>query len=241
MVNGQILGSPEYAEEFENLCKNALGIFHLAGHAGVVDHEIYPWMPGSDYAATAHVLQSALKYSVPVVVISSAHALECINVYGQLKRSIEQLCRLYLNRGLQISVARLFNIFGEEQDEAITYRSVVTTSLIRQFLGQDQVSIKTADTLRDYVYVADVVAALQYLMFDGSQGVYEIGSGVLTNTQHLAGIISGLCDFTGLVDFNSTHEPDPYKRAALADWMPQHTSLPEGLDKTVASWRERHG
>lgn len=124
--------------------------------------------------------------------ISETAAVNPNNPYAQSKYLAEQLCRFYCeNFGMDITVLRLFNVFGPGQKEHF-----LIPYIIKQILDEgDTVHVQDLAPKRDYIYIDDVCKAIELSIkkTDGYQ-LYNIGSGrsysvgeVIAMAQKIAG------------------------------------------------------
>jgi nucleoside-diphosphate-sugar epimerase len=122
------------------------------------------------------IFASSYLYGNPQALpIPESAPLHALNPYAQSKLMAEQACRFYAdNFGVQVLVLRPFNIYGHGQ-----HPDFLVPSIVRQVLESDEVLVKDLLPRRDYVYVADFVAAVAAaLRADWSFETVNIGSGV---------------------------------------------------------------
>lgn len=97
------------------------------------------------------------------------------NPYAKSKYMAEELCEFYSSFfDMNISVLRLFNVFGPGQSEQF-----LIPCIIKQVLsGSDAIEIQDLEPKRDYVYIEDVCRAIE-LSIKNTQGyqVFNVGSG----------------------------------------------------------------
>jgi UDP-glucose 4-epimerase len=110
--------------------------------------------------------------------IDESHPTDPICSYGITKLSIEKYLGLFHQlHGLDYTVLRLSNPFGERQ------RTQASQGAVAVFLGKvlrgEKIEIwGDGSVVRDYVYIADVVAAMLVAMdYCGAERVLNIGSG----------------------------------------------------------------
>ncbi|MGB7913505.1 MAG: NAD-dependent epimerase/dehydratase family protein [Desulfobaccales bacterium] len=165
--------------------------------------------------------------------------------YGIAKMAVEHYLRFFSRQYRIIPVSlRYANVYGPRQNGL--GEAGVVAIFIEKFLAGHQAVIN-GDGLqtRDFVYVADVVAANLLALNYPSAGVFNIGTGQETD---ICTIARKLQDLTGS-SLNPTHgpaKPGEQRRSSLSSrlaegdlgWRPR-VSLDEGLGRTVASFRER--
>jgi nucleoside-diphosphate-sugar epimerase len=158
-------------------------VFHLAGIAPL---PVCQADPGRAYrvnvAGVGNVLEYSRRAGVRRIIFSSTSAVyektktsrfserDAIApdlVYACGKAAAEQLCETFsLNYGLDICIARFFNVYGPHQD--IERTSPPFTSYVARELVCDRSPIlfNKSDAKRDYVHSEDVVRLLQLMLLD---------------------------------------------------------------------------
>ena len=170
-------------------------IFHLAGDGRTKETQL-GWLEPqanaqSNIMGTLNILEAAVsKEPFPKVVFSSsaavygnadvatvseAHPLRPVSPYGVSKLAGEKYCQAYAYEyGLNVSIARLFNIYGPRQSRYVMHdllRKLHVHPSRIEVLGDGQ-------QIRDYCYVSDAVEALILLAQEGQAGAaYNISSG----------------------------------------------------------------
>jgi UDP-glucose 4-epimerase len=123
---------------------------------------------------------------------------EPFSIYGQSKLAAEGYIDLYgRTRGLPATTVRLGNIYGPRQDPATEAGVVAIFCQAGRDRGRPTV-FGTGEQTRDYVHVADVVAALIAAQESDDAGPINVGTGVETSVLRLAELIgraSGRDDF----------------------------------------------
>ena len=123
---------------------------------------------------------------------------EPFSIYGQSKLAAEGYIGLYgRTRGLAATTVRLGNIYGPRQDPA-TEAGVVAIFCEAGRDGGRPTVFGTGEQTRDYVHVADVVAALIAAQESDDAGPINVGTGVETSVLRLAELVgraSGRDDF----------------------------------------------
>lgn len=185
-------------------------------------------------------LSSAAVYGEPVrLPMDEGHPLNGQDVYALSKLAAEQVCRMYLRRGLPITIIRNFNTFGPRQSTDFLIPQVIT-----QALQTGRIEIRHREPIRDYLYVEDLVEALRMVVeTDATRGeTLNVGSGLGIQTgtlaDHLAAILGA--------PVHCLDKPGTGSRALIADtsklrrvagWSPR-VPFEEGLARTVAYYRQ---
>lgn len=164
-------------------------------------------------------------------------------VYGQCKLAASlAVAAAARMAGQNAAWARIFFPYGpgEPDDRFIP-------SVIRGLLQGQPVACTQGEQVRDFVYVDDVAGALAALVSGTATGAFNIGTGTSTSLRELAGVICGRLGHGDLVQFGARPAPpgDPQRVVAKITrlmselgWRPS-VSLGEGIDRTIAAWRER--
>lgn len=214
---------------------------------------------------TVHVLEAAREGSVRRVVVTStsevygtaqtlpiteSHPLQAQSPYAATKIGADMLAVAFARSFTVPAVLlRPFNTFGPRQSE----RAIIPT-VIRQALDPACNVIKVGDTsvLRDFTFVDDTTAA--FLEVGQSSSVktgvpYNAGSGTPVSVAEVIDTVAELTDCRKPVQHDETRMRPPLSevRVLLADssrlatdtgWHPK-VSLREGLERTIAWWRDR--
>ena len=184
-------------------------VYHLAAQASVVASVEDP---GRDcdvnVRGTLNVLEAAGAHGAPVVFTSTGGALygdeaprptpedripAPLSPYGASKWAAEAYVRTWaLSAGIPHTVARLGNVYGPRQSPHGEAGVVaIFTGHLNE--GRRPKLYGHGTPTRDYIYVADVVAALRAAT--GTPGVYNIATGVETD---VISIWDGLSETAGI-------------------------------------------
>jgi len=163
--------------------------------------------------------------------------------YGVAKDSAEQYVLLY-NRlhGTNHAVLRFANVYGPRQDPD-GLAGVVAIFCARALAGEQPVIYGDGRQTRDYVYVADAVAAFLSAADRARPGTWNIGTGVEVSVLELTRVISRVAGYEVEPVF-APARPGELLRGALAPkrakrdlgWTPA-TALEEGI-RRVYRWIE---
>jgi UDP-glucose 4-epimerase len=170
---------------------------------------------------------------------------EPFSVYGQSKLAAEGYIDLYARtRGLPVTVLRLGNIYGPRQDP-VTEAGVVAIFCEAGRDGGRPTVFGTGEQTRDYVHVADVVAALLAAEASDDPGPVNVGTGVETSVLDLVGYVGRAFDRD---DFEPEFAParegeiertvlDTAAAAERLGWRAEH-SIETGVEQTIEAIRE---
>ena len=172
---------------------------------------------------------------------------EPFSVYGQSKLAAEGYLGLYARLyGLSAASLRYANVYGPRQDPA-TEAGVVAIFCELGSDGGRPTVFGTGEQTRDYVHVADVVAALLAAEASDDAGPLNVGTGVETSVLRLVELVGGAF---GRDDFEPEFAPareGEVERTALdtagaeerLGWRAERT-METGLEETIEAIRERH-
>jgi UDP-glucose 4-epimerase len=163
--------------------------------------------------------------------------------YGIAKLTVEHYLRFYQRQyGLQSICLRYANVYGPRQN-GLGEAGVVAIFIERFLAGQQPVINGDGLQTRDFVYVADVVAANLLALDYPQAGVFNIGTGRETDILTIYRQLQRLAGST-LGPVHGPAKPGEQRRSALDSrhareglgWQPVVT-LEEGLARTVAAFR----
>lgn len=256
-----IPGSLMNPEAVDFAVKDADLVFHF----GLLDM-IYSTVNFRDYLegtfiGTFNVLNSARKLDVKKFIhISNAE------VYGKVEEmpihedftlkaqslsssgdiGAEKLVEAYrATYNMPLSIARVFNAYGPIQS-----KDAVIPTIIEQALVGDKILLGNMHSIRDFVYVGDVVEGLIRMaeLFESEGQAINIGSGQGTSINDLAEQIISLIGRGVEIVFDATRirlQPDIEQQVAditkakkLLGWHPG-VSLSVGLKRTIDWFAER--
>jgi UDP-glucose 4-epimerase len=165
---------------------------------------------------------------------------EPFSVYGQSKLAAEGYVDLYARtRGLPATTVRLGNVYGPRQDPATEAGVVAIFCEAARDRGRPTV-FGTGEQTRDYVHVADVVAALLAAEATEDGGPINVGTGVETSVLELVDLVGRAF---GRDDFEPEFEPpregeiertalDTAAAAERLGWRAERT-IETGLEQTI--------
>lgn len=122
-------------------------------------------------------------------------ACDPICAYGVHKLAVEKILHLYTRTGpVKCEVIRLANPYGPTQ---MTNGVGVIAAFIRRIMAGESIQlIGDPDNRRDYIYIDDVVAAMEAVIrYQGAEEVFNVGTGVGTSVRDILRIV---CEKTGV-------------------------------------------
>ena len=145
--------------------------------------------------------------------------------------------------GVDIRVVRIFNTYGPYMAE--NDGRVVSNFIVEALQGKDITIYGDGSQTRSFCYVDDTVEGLMKMMEQDYTGPVNIGNPDERTIRELAEMIIRLTGSSSKIVYRGLPADDPVRRKpdiSLAkeklNWTP-HTSLEEGLRKTIAYFRER--
>ena len=262
LINGDI-------RNFDLLEKIAPGIdivFHLAAQIHVDRSVVEPKLTYEiNVQGTQNILEVARTYDIEKVIHAStsevygssiyspmdeSHPLNAPHPYGASKIAADRTCNAYIQTyGMDISVMRLFNIFGPRQKDA-GYGGVISIFTRRVLNNTPPIIYGDGLQTRDYTYVDDAVRAYDMVMRCNHKNAEPVnfGTGEALSILGLSNAIIGLCGKNGELK-PVCIEPragevrnlicDFSKAKKLFGWEPK-CALNEGLEKFI-QWYKNHG
>jgi nucleoside-diphosphate-sugar epimerase len=195
---------------------------------------------------------SAAVYGVPELLpLSERSPLQSLSPYAETKRRME-LAMAELGGDDVVTVAlRFFNVYGPRQDPQSQYSGAITAFINRALRGDSVAVFGDGQFTRDFVYVGDVVRAIDAAIFaqrdalpaDG-HAIYNVGTARAITIEALARRIVALAESTSAVEFQEARAGDVPHSVANIDaivgalgWQPT-TSFDCGLTLTVEHQRK---
>ena len=189
-------------------------------------------------------MSSCAVYGVQNQVLISETAIpEPRTPYGITKRVGEHYLQFYQNiENIPFVAFRAGNIYGPRQDSSAE-SGVVGIFSARCLEGEPVILNNDGRTTRDYVYISDVVAALLKAGDTDVNGVFNIGTGIETQTNQILRLVEEAGGIKAEGKQNENQQ-DVLKQIALnvslakeaLGWEAQ-VALKEGIKKTVAWYR----
>jgi len=175
--------------------------------------------------------------------IPEDHRLAPVSSYGVVKASIEQYLRLFeTTEDFHATIIRLANPYGPGQASGGSL-GAVNTFIDRAIRGQPVQIWGDGSTIRDFIYISDVIKLLLATLTSDAGGTFNCGAGTGTSLIELVGLVANT------IGRSLAHQLHPPRRfdppAVILDisranrtfqWQPT-VSLPEGIGITAAEVR----
>jgi len=173
-------------------------------------------------------------------------ATEPITAYGVSKLTIEKYLAHYRHtKGLEYRILRVANPYGPYQTISHNH-GVIAVFIQRALMGLPIEIWGDGSTIRDYIYIHDVVQAIIKVMdYEGPEHIFNIGSGKGLSLEQVVKAIEQKLKCLIEVKYTSQgskHIPvsilDIRKAGKYLEWKPQY-SFDEGLSNTIDWLQER--
>ena len=137
-----------------------------------------------NYHATCKIAEYCEATDTRLIYISSAAAIQPSTAYGWSKNCSE----FYLNHrvaGMNLCILRPFNVWGFDEGER------ATPSIVYKIIT-GQLQVVYANCVRDFIYLSDVVNAVQQAVHHWTPGTFSVGTAHPTKILDLVEAISDI-------------------------------------------------
>jgi nucleoside-diphosphate-sugar epimerase len=163
-------------------------------------------------------------------------------LYGTAKHALQELLGAYAGpAGVSAAWGRIFFLFGPRE-----HPDRLVSSVIRSLLREEAALCTHGNQIRDFLHVEDVGDAFAALLDSDAEGPVNVGSGDPVALRDLVARIADKLGRRDLVRLGARAAPAGEPPMVVADvrrlrdavgWTPRR-GLDEGLDDTIAWWRE---
>ncbi len=232
-------------------------IAHLAAQVSVVASIANPLVDMSvNYGGTLHVLEYARAMGVAKVALASSAAVygdtdlfpvsedaptRPVSPYGIHKLASEHALDYYSTvHGVPVTVLRFFNVYGPRQDPSSPYSGVISIFADRAKAGRPLTIFGDGKQTRDFVYVGDVVRALEVALGDGhDRTIANVGTGREITIDELAATVVKLCGGTSKIEHAPARAGEIVRSFARVERLAglgasARTALIDGLRETLS-------
>ena len=178
---------------------------------------------------TVDLLEAARKSKVRKFIFISTctitHGIK--NIYDISKLQGEQWCKEYRRYFDDLTILRLYNVYGERDTKSVVYKFVHAVKK-----GRPIVIHGDGKQTRDFIYVKDIVRGITKVLYSKKpfNDVFDVGTGKEISIQALGNLIFRLSGKTVPI----THEPLPYPQLRHAKCSrPLFVSHPLPLNKGI--------
>jgi UDP-glucose 4-epimerase len=250
----------------EKVIRDVDVVFHLAAQIHVDRSYIEPKLTYEiNVMGTQNILEAARLYDAKRVIVASTsevygsaqyapidekHPLNAPHPYGASKIAADRMCHAYIQTyGMDISVMRLFNVFGPRQRD-FGYGGVISIFTRRVLSGIPPIIYGDGHQTRDYTYIKDAIKAYDAVLNcnEPLREPINFGSSKEVSILNLANMIIELCGEKG--NEKPVHvEPrigevkrliaNATKAKELLGWEPNY-DFKEGLREFI-QWYKNYG
>ncbi len=166
-------------------------------------------------------------------------------VYDEAKRYAEAMTMAYRKvHGLDTQIVRIFNTYGPRMalDDGRALPAFVSAAL----RGEPLVVFGDGSQTRSFCYVSDTVRGILTLLDGGDGTPVNVGAPGEMTILAFAKLILEISGSASDIRFEDAMQDDPQRREPVIDkaralgWAPE-VALRDGLTRTIAWFRERHG
>jgi len=237
-------------------------ILHTATYGGHINQSSSPRIIKTNFDGTVNLLDSCFRrgfgifvntgssseYGIKDSPMRESDLLQPVTLYGASKAAASIYCQyLAKKHNLPIVTLRLFSPYGyfDDGNRAISY-------IILSCLNNKTVKISSPDSVRDFVFIDDVMDSYGKALERSSNmsgDIFNIGSGKQCSIKKLAGKITRAVDNNIVVKYQKESSNRMEPKSWVADisksdiglkWAPVF-NINEGLRKTIDWFRENKG
>ncbi len=246
-----INGDVRDASVVMDLTKDKDIVFHLAAFANVRESIKFPeYCFSTNVTGTLNVLKSSHVNKVKKVVFFSSREVygnpkkipvketepkDPINLYGLTKLISEDICEYFINKGLNVTIFRLANVYGEM--DFVPGRVIPT--FIKSALENKKLSLNGGQQTLDFVHVEDVIDNIILEMKSQVNSIINIGSGKEISVIELAKKIILLSESKSDYQINSASSQEVTRYCSDISMMRSKPKIifDEGLKKLIQYYK----
>ena len=256
---------------FEGDVRDRATVREAIGEADAVFHQAaLASVPGSfedplgvttrNCTGTATVMDVAVDRGVESVVVASSAAVygsggplpkaetqpvSPESPYAASKYYTEEMARQVGDRaGIDVAALRYFNVYGPRQDPEGDYAAVIPKFIDLLLAGDRPVIFGDGEQSRDFVFVADVVAANVAAATSGCSGVFNVASGSSVTINDLVAVLNRIMDrdvepiYDDPRPGDIRHSSADVSKARETFGFDPTVSFEDGLDRTVEWFKD---
>jgi UDP-glucose 4-epimerase len=186
------------AQEYKDFVKDGIhGIIHLAATSGIVPCERAPQEAVvNNFWTCQNMFESSLIHDIPCVFTSSQAAKDPMSsMYSLTKYTSEVAANIFLDKGADIKVLRLTNVYGG-YGYLRKKKTVVQKFAMATKNGEDKILNGDGTQVRDFIHVDDICRAIHLALESGVVDIpVDIGTGIGTSMLELAKMFGGSFTF----------------------------------------------
>ncbi len=132
-------------------------------------------------------------------------------IYSSTKLSGEELCKAYASAyGMNIIIARFFNVYGEHQDIHRSMPPFISYLAKEVFFRRTPIVFNSSDVKRDYIYIEDVISCLHKMMLSEKHFTGDIFNICSGKGYSVPDIIEAFSEIAGLKILPKFESPYKY-------------------------------
>ena len=169
-----------------------------------------------------------------------------ISTYGFQKLIIEKMLALYGHMyGLNYNIIRLANPYGPHQNP-LGNQGIVTIFAYKAIRGEPITVYGKGDTVRDYIFIDDVVKGIIKISDNAKTGIYNLGSGEGKSINDIIKAIEETLNVSIEINHIDTRGVDADKNVLdmtkynLSLGKDNITTLHDGISKTVEFLKKKY-
>ena len=183
---------------------------------------------------------TCIEYQISNAPLSEAHTpVDPTTLYSRCKNALRETLEAEARRdGWRFCWGRVFYPYGVGEHPAR-----LCSALIQKLRRGEKLVLKTPHSTKDYIYIADLAAAILLTVEKRFTGTINWGTGLGISVRQMADQIAGMLGRPELVEEVSPAEKDPLgfvvadaTRLKQLGWQPQFT-LEQGLNRLQHSLR----
>ena len=186
------------AQEYTDFVKDGIhGIIHLAATSGIVPCERAPQEAVvNNFWTCQNMFESSLIHDIPCVFTSSQAAKDPMSsMYALTKYTSEVAANIFLDKGADIKVLRLTNVYGG-YGYLRKKKTVVQKFAMATKSGESKIINGDGAQVRDLIHIEDVCRAIHLALESGIVDIpLDIGTGIGTSMLDLAKMFGGSFTF----------------------------------------------
>ena len=238
-------------------------VYHLAAYAAEgLSHFIKRFNYQNNLIGSVNLINAAVNHQIQRFVFTSSIAVygagqtpmteEMIPVpedsYGIAKLAVEQELKVSHEMfGLEYTIFRPHNVYGELQNIGDRYRNVVGIFMNQILKGEPMTIFGDGEQERAFTHINDVAPLIAECINipASSNQIFNVGADVPFNVNHLAKVVAAVMGVEGRVEHLQArkevkHAFSDHSKAERVFGKREKTSLEEGL-ASMASWVKTHG
>ncbi len=256
-------GNISNKEIFKKINSKIDVVFHLAAKTSTAESQKRPHeCKKTNINGTKNLCEWALKSKPKKIIFTSSMAvygkisknvnerkkLKPISVYGNTKKIGEEMLLKIKNKGIQIIILRLFNVYGPQQDFLNLKQGMLSIYLYQIFKKQIVKVTGSLNRSRDLIFIDDVINALTLRFPKNNNIIANVGTGKPTRVIELIKKIFIQLRINFKLDKIiklREHRGDTFSSYAnnnllkSFNWTPKVT-LQDGLKYTIKDLRKYH-